>query len=60
MRGDQRRFVVLGRDLEFIYKHIEAAKDHLESGTPARKDLDLAEARFQSMALIAREYQEAE
>ena len=58
MRGDQKRFVVRGRDLEFIFKRIESAKEGLQYGTPAWNDLDLAEARFQAMALFAKEYQE--
>lgn len=56
MSSNHKRFVVLGRDLEFIYKQIESAKERLPHGTPVWNDLDRAEARFQSLALFAEEY----
>ena len=59
MRGHQRRFLVLGHDLEFIFRQIESAKERLPQDTPAWADLDRAEARFQTLALFAKEYSES-
>jgi len=56
MRGDQKRYVVLARDLEFIYKQVVAAKGHLQCETPAWNALNLAETRFQTLALFGQEY----